>query len=332
MDTDITANNKRIDDLERRLGKITGKVAAIDLETKHDDSFDKLNELYNEIKEMETNLGDMKGWIAKPVSSEEKKVAVEEVSSGIPKAEEELNDMKAERDKIKKAMDSVRDEIKKNPKPRTFRQAKPPYKDLKEIDIRLHWVGKARVNSWNKNYDELKKAREACEKEKPRVTKYVAKKKDPVDAMIGDYINDTGLQVPIRRLGNGYYYFGSRKIFAKIINGKLVIRVGGGYMSIDEFVEHYAQAELNRQEQLAFAKDIADTTKGAGDRRSTVLGIQKAKKSLANRRTTTKVDEDEETKLEAPPTAGDLSKMLRDMERKGAASPSGGYRRISMLK
>ena len=71
MDTDIIDNNKRIDELERRLGKITGKVAAIDLETKHDDSFDKLNELYNEIKEMETNLGNMKEWVAKPGTSEE---------------------------------------------------------------------------------------------------------------------------------------------------------------------------------------------------------------------------------------------------------------------
>jgi len=33
--------------------------------------------------------------------------------------------------------------------------------------------------------------------------------------------------------------FGSKKIYAKIINGKLVIRVGGGYMSIDEFMFYY---------------------------------------------------------------------------------------------
>jgi hypothetical protein len=33
--------------------------------------------------------------------------------------------------------------------------------------------------------------------------------------------------------------FGSRKIFAKIMNDKLVIRVGGGYMLIDEFLPTY---------------------------------------------------------------------------------------------
>jgi hypothetical protein len=52
--------------------------------------------------------------------------------------------------------------------------------------------------------------------------------------------------VPIKRLGNGYYYFGTRKIFAKIMNGKLVIRVGGGYMVIEEFIANYADQELAR--------------------------------------------------------------------------------------
>ena len=40
-------------------------------------------------------------------------------------------------------------------------------------------------------------------------------------------------------MGAGYYMFGTKKIYAKIINGKLVIRVGGGYMSIDEFMFYY---------------------------------------------------------------------------------------------
>ena len=47
------------------------------------------------------------------------------------------------------------------------------------------------------------------------------------------------------RLGEGYYIFGTRKIFMKIQNGRLVVRVGGGYMYIDEFLETYSQSELN---------------------------------------------------------------------------------------
>jgi len=66
--------------------------------------------------------------------------------------------------------------------------------------------------------------------------KYKAMKGDVVDVLIADYINNNDCPVPLQRLGNGYYMFGSKKIFAKIINGKLVIRVGGGYMGIDEFI------------------------------------------------------------------------------------------------
>lgn len=48
---------------------------------------------------------------------------------------------------------------------------------------------------------------------------------------------------------------------------------------------------MNRIEQREFAAEIAKTSKGEGDRRTTVAGIQKAKKSLANRRSTMKVDD-----------------------------------------
>lgn len=45
-----------------------------------------------------------------------------------------------------------------------------------------------------------------------------------------------GLNLKIERLGGGYYMFGTKKIFCKIINGKLVVRVGGGYMGMEEFM------------------------------------------------------------------------------------------------
>lgn len=57
--------------------------------------------------------------------------------------------------------------------------------------------------------------------------------------MLAEWVNNNGCPVPIKRMGNGYYIFGTKKIYAKIINGKLVIRVGGGYMGIDEFMFYY---------------------------------------------------------------------------------------------
>lgn len=79
---------------------------------------------------------------------------------------------------------------------------------------------------------------------------YKAVKGDLVDEMIAKYLAGIDCPVPFRRLGNGYYLFGLRKIFAKILNGKLVIRVGGGYMVIEEFIATYAEQELNKLQKI----------------------------------------------------------------------------------
>ncbi len=38
--------------------------------------------------------------------------------------------------------------------------------------------------------------------------------------------------------------FGTKKVAAKIQNGDLMIRVGGGYMDINSFQEAYGEQEL----------------------------------------------------------------------------------------
>lgn len=73
---------------------------------------------------------------------------------------------------------------------------------------------------------------------------YSAIRGDLVDELLAKYINITQCSVPIKRVGNGYYLFGTKKIYAKIINGKLVIRVGGGFMVIEEFIATYADQEM----------------------------------------------------------------------------------------
>ncbi len=50
--------------------------------------------------------------------------------------------------------------------------------------------------------------------------------------------------------------FGTKKIFAKIMNGKLVIRVGGGYMMAEEFIATHSEAEMNKM-KLIMEKEAA---------------------------------------------------------------------------
>jgi len=37
--------------------------------------------------------------------------------------------------------------------------------------------------------------------------------------------------------------FGTKKIFVKVFHGRLVVRVGGGYLSMDEFLQQFAELE-----------------------------------------------------------------------------------------
>lgn len=50
--------------------------------------------------------------------------------------------------------------------------------------------------------------------------------------------------IKVIRTSCGKYMFGTKSVMAKVINGKLVIRVGGGYMGADEFIRTYGPMEM----------------------------------------------------------------------------------------
>lgn len=79
---------------------------------------------------------------------------------------------------------------------------------------------------------------------------YKPMKGDPIDEMFAAALQRAQCTLPIKRLNAGKYLFGTKQILAKIINGKLVIRVGGGYMSVDEFIETYAKQEMAKMIKL----------------------------------------------------------------------------------
>jgi Growth-Arrest-Specific Protein 2 Domain len=39
------------------------------------------------------------------------------------------------------------------------------------------------------------------------------------------------------REGEGVYMFGTKRVYIRVENNKIVVRVGGGYLSIDEFID-----------------------------------------------------------------------------------------------
>jgi hypothetical protein len=150
------------------------------------------------------------------------------------------------------------------------------------------------LNMINAKARDITKRFRSSKQKGPKIS-YKAAKGDEVDAMLGDWINAHGCPIKIKRLGGGYYMFGTKKIYAKIMNGKLVIRVGGGYMGIDEFMKHYGAQELQRQQRAEEAAqddgkgeemsidDLMNNDQEA-QRRGSVIGIGQMKKALTGRK------------------------------------------------
>jgi hypothetical protein len=67
---------------------------------------------------------------------------------------------------------------------------------------------------------------------------------DLVDEVFAGILNKAKLSIEVQRISGGNYMFGTKKILAKIINGRLIIRVGGGYMNAEEFIDQYGKIEM----------------------------------------------------------------------------------------
>ena len=78
---------------------------------------------------------------------------------------------------------------------------------------------------------------------------------DVVDEMFAGYLNKAKLTIEVQRISASNYMFGTKKILAKIINGRLVIRVGGGYMNAEEFIEQYGKIEMMKMMKMEEAKN-----------------------------------------------------------------------------
>lgn len=54
---------------------------------------------------------------------------------------------------------------------------------------------------------------------------------DEVDQIFTEALRGVPLRFPIYRLGDGYYLFGIRKIFVKLLMGQMVVKVNVGFVT-----------------------------------------------------------------------------------------------------
>ena len=74
-----------------------------------------------------------------------------------------------------------------------------------------------------------------------RPRQYEADEEDPIDKELGRYINsrEDPLMVSFTKETNGVYLFGTRRVFVKLEQGKIILKVGGGYMLPEELIAVY---------------------------------------------------------------------------------------------
>lgn len=115
--------------------------------------------------------------------------------------------------------------------------------ECKKIDVLMD-------NIDEKDY-EIQNMRTLLGEIKGRQPVYVPVESDSIDIALSEYLNscEHPVSIPFNRQDEGVYVFGTKKVFLKLENGKIKIRVGGGYTHIDEFIEVYAPIELERQEE-----------------------------------------------------------------------------------
>jgi hypothetical protein len=97
---------------------------------------------------------------------------------------------------------------------------------------------------------------------KSRIAVYIPVKGDSIDKKLAEYINNyperQKLKIMFMRESEGVYQFGSKRVGLKVAKDKIEIRVGGGFLSIDEFLDQYTPAELEKLERKDPLKRISE--------------------------------------------------------------------------
>lgn len=84
------------------------------------------------------------------------------------------------------------------------------------------------------------------EKVVKKEVKYKGIRGDNIDQMLADFVNQSNCKIDFERIDSGLYLFGTKRINIKILNGKLVVRVGGGFMVINEFISKEEDKQLEK--------------------------------------------------------------------------------------
>ena len=83
---------------------------------------------------------------------------------------------------------------------------------------------------------------------------YIPKKGDIIEEALADFINtypeQEKMKILFLRESEGVYRFGQKRVYIKVEKGNnLKVRVGGGFMHINDFIEQYSISEADKIER-----------------------------------------------------------------------------------
>lgn len=85
---------------------------------------------------------------------------------------------------------------------------------------------------------------------KSKTIVYKAAKGDEVDEAMAKIINSHGVQLPIIRMYGGKYLIGTESKIAIIKGTSCVVRVGGGFQNMEEYIMRHEADELLKIEKM----------------------------------------------------------------------------------
>ena len=97
---------------------------------------------------------------------------------------------------------------------------------------------------------EIEHLQKECADLKAKFALYIPVKSDPIDVRLAEFINNypdrQRLRIMFYRESEGIYQFGTKRVNIRVENNKITVRVGGGYLLIEEFLDQYTPTEMEK--------------------------------------------------------------------------------------
>jgi hypothetical protein len=176
-----------------------------------------------------------------------------DVENQVAMAVEHNKQIDAQKDELNKELENASDYIVRL-EDKFFEAKKTSLDLLKQLKESEAEIDKAQ--------DEIEMLKSYIIDLKSRIAVYIPVKGDVIDKKIAEYINNypdrQKLKIMFMRESEGVYQFGTKRIGVKVAKEKIEIRVGGGFLSIDEFLDQYTPAELEKLERKDPFKRITE--------------------------------------------------------------------------